>query len=123
MTLKFLTLPVSTNHLYLQRGRSRFLDPRAARNKEAIAWEARSQYRGKPLQGPLAVKIRLYWGDCRKHDVDNIKALLDACTGILWLDDGQIEDLHTTKAYSKDNPRVEMVVEGVDIPKEDAKSK
>jgi len=45
-----------------------------------------------------------------KHDVDNIKALLDACAGILWADDGQIEDLHTMKGFDKENPRVEMRV-------------
>jgi Holliday junction resolvase RusA-like endonuclease len=112
MTLRFLTLPVSTNHLYMQHGSRRFMDPRAARNKEAIGWEARGQYRGKPLEGDLAVKLALYWPDRRKHDVDNIKGFLDALTGILWEDDGQITDLHITKAYDKKEPRAELAVVG-----------
>jgi Holliday junction resolvase RusA-like endonuclease len=58
-------------------------------NKEAIACEVRSQYRGKLHDGPVAVKVGLYWPDKRRHDIDNIKILLDACTGILWLDDGR----------------------------------
>lgn len=78
--------------------------------KEAIGWEARSQYRGEPLDGPLKVEIRLYWPDKRKHDVDNIKTLLDALSGVIWIDDGQIEDLHIRKFHDKSNPRVEMEV-------------
>jgi Holliday junction resolvase RusA-like endonuclease len=42
--------------------------------------------------------------------VHNIKVLLDALTGIPWLDDGQIEDLHTTKGHDPKKPRVEIAV-------------
>jgi Holliday junction resolvase RusA-like endonuclease len=44
----------------------------------------------------------------RRDDVDNIKALLDALSGILWLDDGQIADLCISKRYDPDRPRVEL---------------
>jgi hypothetical protein len=72
MTLRLLTLPVSTNHLYRRgKGRGIYMDERAERCKEAIGWEARSQYRGKPLAGALAVCVALYWPDRRKHDIDN----------------------------------------------------
>jgi Holliday junction resolvase RusA-like endonuclease len=108
MTIKLLTLPVSTNHMYGQRGGRRFLNVRARRNKEQLGWEARSQYRGKPLEGPLKAEIALFWGDRRRHDVDNIKGLLDALTGILWVDDAQIEDLRITKHIDRANPRVEL---------------
>jgi crossover junction endodeoxyribonuclease RusA len=106
VTLK--TLPLSTNHLYAQRGAQRFLTSKARTNKEAMGWEARAQLKGKPLEGPLALDVCLYWPDRRKHDVDNIKSLLDALTGILWLDDGQIEDLRVRKYYDKKAPRVEL---------------
>lgn len=85
--------------------------PRAKINKESISWEARAQYKGQPLTGPVRLKIALYWGDRRKHDIDNIKILLDALTGIVWEDDGQVTDLHVTKAYDKENPRVEILLE------------
>jgi len=73
------------------------------------------------MGGPLAVpgqaagggaqgQVALYWPDRRNRDVDNIKSLLDACTGILWLVDGQIIDLHLTKAIDRINPRVEMTI-------------
>ena len=111
MTLTLLTLPISTNSLYGQAGgRQRFLTERGRRNKEAMAWEARSQYRGRPLEGPVAAEITLYWPNRRNHDIDNIKSLLDACTGILWKDDGQITDLHLMKSVDKEKPRVEMRV-------------
>jgi Holliday junction resolvase RusA-like endonuclease len=62
----------------------------------------------KPLEEPLAVSVALYWPDRGKHDVDNIKALLDALTGILWLDDGQIADLCISKRYDPDRPQAEL---------------
>lgn len=100
-------LPLSTNRLY--RGR-RFLTPEGKANKEALAWEARVNWRGNPLSGPVALDIALYWPDGRRHDVDNIKGLLDAFTGILYEDDSQIEELRVRKAIDRANPRVEIEV-------------
>jgi Holliday junction resolvase RusA-like endonuclease len=110
MTLRFEALPLSTNHLYSQSRNGRFLTDRARRNKDLIGWEARAQYKGKPLTDLLKVAIDLYWPDKRKHDVDNIKTLLDSLNGIVWEDDGQIVDLHTRKFYDKADPRVEMTI-------------
>ena len=111
MRLTILTLPISTNNLYAHVGRRRFLLPRARDNKETMALEMRTQYRGKPLEGSLEADVTIYWPDKRKHDADNVKALLDSATGILWLDDSQITDLHSRKRYDKTNPRVELSVE------------
>lgn len=120
MTLRFTTLPLSTNALYRAVNGRSILSAKGRANKEAIGWEARSQYRGEPLKGPLAVTVDLYWPTRRNHDLDNIKALLDACSGILWLDDGQIVDLHTKKGFDKANPRLVMTVEKVVRPVLDA---
>lgn len=87
-----------------------FLKPEVRAAKEAIGWEARAQYHGEPITKPLKVEIALYWPDHRKHDVDNIKGLLDALTGIVWQDDGQIVELRTRKCVGQDQPRVEMVI-------------
>lgn len=103
-------MPVSTNALYAHVGRHRFLTQKAKDNKLAISWEARTQYRGKPLESPITVCIALYWPTHRNHDVDNTKALIDALTGILWLDDGQITDLCSHKRYDNANARVEIQV-------------
>lgn len=110
MTLRFETMPLSTNALHgVYQGR-KILSARGRTNKEAIGWEARSQYRGAPLTGPLAVEVSLFWPTKRNHDVDNIKTLLDSLTGIVWQDDGQICDLHIMKEFDKSAPRVEMRV-------------
>jgi crossover junction endodeoxyribonuclease RusA len=99
------TLPLSTNALY--RGR-RFLTTEGKTNKEALAWEMRAQWRGKPLTGPIALDIALWWPDGRRHDLDNIKGLLDAFTGILYEDDSQIAELRIRKGIDGANPRVEI---------------
>lgn len=87
-----------------------YLLPKVREAKDAIGWEARSQYHGEPLTGPLQVSIELYWPDRRKHDIDNIKVLLDALSGIVWEDDGLIVDLRIRKFYDKGNPHVDLEV-------------
>ena len=110
MTLTFQAMPLTTNSLYAHQGPQRFLTQKGKDNKQSIGWDARAQYRGKALSGPLAVEVSLFWPDKRKHDVDNIKALLDAGRGILWDDDSQITDLHVMKEVNKANPHAEMRV-------------
>ena len=108
LTLK--TMPVSTNRLY--RGR-RFLTNEGRGNKEAMAWEAKAAWRKPPLQGPVAVSVALYWPNARNHDLDNIKGLLDAFTGVLYEDDSQIVELHISKHIDRENPRVELELDSV----------
>ena len=104
------TMPLGTNNLYAHRGRFRFLTTKAKLNKAAMAREARMQFAGPPMEGPLEVLVQLYWPTKANHDVDNIKALLDALTGILWVDDGQIVDLRVRKHYDKGNAHLTLQV-------------
>src|SRR3989304_2350109 len=108
MKLIFSTMPLTTNSLYAHVGRNRFMTKKGKDNKETLAWEARSQYRGKPLEGNVGIKVDLCWPDRRNHDIDNIKVLLDSMTGILWLDDGQITNLQITKRFEKGNASVTL---------------
>ena len=108
MKITLKTLPISTNQLYATFKGRRLLTRKGRECKEAMGWEAREQYRGEPVEGPLKVKIALWWPTKRNHDVDNIKSLLDAVTGILWQDDGQIVELTIKKGYDKENPRVDL---------------
>lgn len=89
-----LTVPnVSTNRLYTNSrttGR-RILTQIARDTKEAWAWEAKSQYRKEPVEKEVSVRVDLYFPDRRRRDGDNIKALFDSMTGILWKDDSLIE--------------------------------
>jgi crossover junction endodeoxyribonuclease RusA len=111
MTLRFKTLPPSINHLYQRGERSVHLKPEVRTARDAMGWEARAQYRGEPLDGPLAVEVLFFWPDKRKHDIDNgLKFLLDALTDIIWWDDGQISDLHIIRELGSKEPGVEMRV-------------
>ena len=83
----------------------------------------------EPLEGPLALSVRVWkcipasWSKKKqqdavtseirptgKPDIDNyVKAVMDAGNGILWVDDSQVVELHSMKAYSK-YPCVEIFV-------------
>jgi Holliday junction resolvase RusA-like endonuclease len=108
--------PKSTQHIYglTCRGRfaQRYMTPAGKALKEQYQWEARSQWKGKPLVGDIEVSITLYFGTKRKADLDNFNKLsLDALTGIVWEDDSQIAELTLKRSYDKPNPRIELVVE------------
>ncbi len=82
-------------------------DGRAYKLKTAIQLKA---LRTNPLAGPIGVLARVYRPQ-KRGDIDNVaKCLLDACNGLLWLDDSQIVDLHLLRFDDKTNPRVELSV-------------
>jgi Holliday junction resolvase RusA-like endonuclease len=100
------TMPLTTNSLY--RGR-RFLTQKGKENKEGMASEIAYAWANKPpFKGKVHVAVTLFWPDKRRHDLDNIKGLLDSCTGILYEDDSQICELHVSKFVDKKRPRVEI---------------
>jgi Holliday junction resolvase RusA-like endonuclease len=75
-----------------------------------MAWEAKKQFRGKPLQCDIGLDIDFYVSNHRS-DLDNLlKATLDCLTGIVWKDDKQIIELLVRKYVDKKNPRIEMNV-------------
>ena len=113
MRIVLETLPLTTNRLYGFANGRRYLRPEGRDNKDAMAWEARSQYRGDPFQGPLVVDVQLFYPTRRNHDIENLKGLFDAMSGVLYEDDGQICDLRIRKGYDKERPRVEMSVEAI----------
>ena len=50
-----------------------------------------------------------------KFDADNLyKSVTDACTGLLWKDDGQITDVTIRKRYTAELARVEIKVTEVE---------
>ena len=49
-----------------------------------------------------------------KNDIDNLyKCVTDACTGLLWVDDGIITDAHIRKRYTAELARTEIIVKEV----------
>ena len=101
------TPPVPVNQKYtISRGKN-ILTSRYRDAKEAIAWEAKSQWRGEPLEGEVCLNIVQYFGDNRKRDIDAfLKILLDALSGVLYQDDSQITELNVVKEIDLTNPRV-----------------
>lgn len=103
--ITFITPPISVNRLY--RGR-RFLTKEGEDTKESMGWEAKSQWKKKPLEGEVRCRVTFYFKNGR-IDIDNaIKAFLDCLTGIIWIDDTQIVELHIFKKIDAKNPRIEL---------------
>lgn len=79
--------------------------------KQQYQWEAKSQWKGKPLTGDIELWVTLFFGTKRKADLDNFnKILLDSMTGIVYGDDSQIQHLHIERAHDKQRPRIEIDV-------------
>lgn len=79
--------------------------------KEMCQWEIKSQYKGRPTPEPISVIIEFYFKDKLRRDIDNFnKIILDSCTGMLWKDDSQIQELTLRKFIDKENPRVELFI-------------
>lgn len=85
----FDRLPVSINNAYpTNRQGRRFLSPDGKAWKEEIAWAFKKH---KPSSKEFIVTIILEVADNRRRDIDNgIKMILDALTGIVWIDDRQV---------------------------------
>ena len=105
-------------------------DPAKCKNyKDYVRRLAAQCYKGKPIEGPIAVKILVHrhtpqsFGKTKmamalagalrpttKPDLDNLcKGVVDALKGIVWRDDAQIVRLEVEKWYS-DNPRAEIEI-------------
>lgn len=110
ITLTIKTLPVGINASY-KSGKGHFYKSKYAKiAQEAMAWEIRSQYRGKPLEGHVGLNIDLILSTDRK-DIDGpIKSIMDAMQGIIYENDNQVKDLHLTKSTDRTNPRIEITV-------------
>lgn len=103
------------------KGRPRF-DPRSGRAytpKETAAWErtikrtATLVSGGKRIDGEVSVDVLIVHPDRRHGDVDNyVKAVLDACQGVLFGDDKCVCAITARRKYDNEHPRVEVCVRG-----------
>ena len=87
--------PKSTQHIYRSacNGRfpTRYMTAEGKAIKEAYQWEARAQWKGKPIDGDVEVSVRFFFSTRRRADLDNFNKLwADALTGIVYQDDSQI---------------------------------
>jgi Holliday junction resolvase RusA-like endonuclease len=107
--------PKSTQHIYgmARYGRfpRRYMTDEGRALKEKYQWEARAQWKGKPLTGEVRVHITLCFGTKCRADWDNFHKLsMDALSGIAYEDDSQIKQATVALAYDKQRPRIEIAV-------------
>ena len=134
LTCEELDLTIGTNPKASKRprkGKYSFYVPDANANKKEIRKLIKDQIPSDFVRGDSEVYIDIkcyvktlnslsktdkelaedgYVRPIAKPDVDNYaKTYLDAFNGLLWLDDGQVVDLHISKYYSE-TPRIEINV-------------
>lgn len=75
--------------------------------------QARQQYRGAPLTGPLIVNYQVYRAADR-GDLGGFEAAIDdALQGVVYANDAQIVGRASAKHIDRVNPRVEIIVSAV----------
>lgn len=108
--------PKSTQNCYRYRCVGRqpraYMKPDCQLLKVDYQNQLRRQWNHPPFTHELTMTLALYHGTRHVKDIDNYcKLLLDAMTGIVYVDDGQIVKLTISKAYDKTNPRAEITVD------------
>jgi Holliday junction resolvase RusA-like endonuclease len=67
-----------------------------------------------PSRSMFSVSLIFYLPDRRRRDPDNLsKAVLDACSGVIWYDDDQVLKLKIEKVPCSSRPGVEITVEEI----------
>ena len=105
--------PISTSHIYRGAGTGRkwFMSSKAKALKEDYQWQAKEQWDKVLILDPIVVDISLYFGDKRKRDWDNWHNLsMDALSGVVWVDDVQIQKATVEKCFDKEDPRIEIEI-------------
>lgn len=111
MKIILLGNPISTNVIYRRHKSIIYLSKEGKDLKNSYQWEAKSQFKKKPITSELEISVSLYFKDKRRRDIDNwCKILLDSLTGIVWVDDSQIRKMTIKKLMDKNNPRIELEV-------------
>jgi len=71
----------------------------------------------RPRSGPVAVRLKLFFRDRRRRDLDNCaKALLDALNSIAYEDDSQVQELTAAGAWDPQRPRAEVTISSLESP-------
>lgn len=123
ITIILLGEPKSTQHCYKISCRGKFatmyMSAEAKTIKTDYQWQCKSQYRKVPSIEELEIEVRLFFGTKRQSDIDNFsKLLFDSLTGLIWVDDSQIQKAIFSKNYCKEKPRIEIDIKKYDRSKE-----
>lgn len=81
--------------------------------KDTIAEQARQQLPDnfECFKEKIRMTVVLKFADNRKHDIDNVKLLLDALNGVVYIDDSQIHTLHLTKEIGCGVNSITIIIE------------
>jgi crossover junction endodeoxyribonuclease RusA len=123
-TVRGLPVPQGSTRAFVSGGRARVVSTSAplAAWRHAIATEARAAMGDRPtIDGPVAVAADFYlrrpksaprrvMHPATKPDVDKLaRALLDACTGVVFVDDSRVVSLSVGKLYGDAGVDVSIV--------------
>jgi crossover junction endodeoxyribonuclease RusA len=86
----------------------------AADAKKSYQDLAKIQYSrqgGLTLKNDLEIFVDVFFHDRTRRDLDNyFKVVIDSLTGIVWMDDVQIQKITGQKKFDKENPRIEIII-------------
>ncbi len=104
--------PISTQHAYWKRGRITYMKKEAKELKNSYILQTRLQYKWKPLEWPIEIKIQLFFNDRHVRDWDNWHKLsMDSLSKIVFDDDSQIKKATVEiMEIDKLNPRIELTI-------------
>ncbi len=109
--------PPSVNHLYGHRAMGKrvikYKLPRAKEYTKQLGEAFLKKYpKHLPFLGQCEMLIRVYYGNRRKRDIDNVgKVVLDSFNKLVYDDDSQIKRLVLEKLYLKGKGKTEIVIE------------
>jgi crossover junction endodeoxyribonuclease RusA len=109
-----LPIPPSVNHYWKTRkgGKGRYISAEGQAFKETVGLRC-AETGLEPMEGRVKLTIAVY-RPADRGDLDNyLKALLDGIKGYAYLDDKQVYVIHARKDMDRENPRVELTIEGL----------
>lgn len=113
---------VPFNRPRFRNGRG-FNSARYSAFKENLGYKARAAMEGRePIKGAFKISIDFYKKSRQNvlkktfGDLDNfIKAVMDACNGICYVDDAQCVEFTRCRKFKSDKPKIVITIEEVEI--------
>ena len=120
--------PVPASRPRVLRNGHVYYDRRYGDYRDALTWHLKNTLSPLPLEAFLdatipperrryGLRVFFYRKSRQRSDVDNLlKAVLDGGTGILWLDDCQVEEVFARVFRSSSDPRIELLIYETEPP-------
>ena len=106
---------ISINHVYGMRRVGKFcikyVTPKGKEFKRFVEVAAEPVRPRDLYTGDISMEIIYHFKDKRKHDIDNYsKHILDALSGLIYVDDKQVTDLRLQKIQPSERDYIEVIV-------------